>query len=219
MVGIPSAEQRLDSYPHQFSGGMRQRVMIALALSCNPKLLIADEPTTALDVTIQAQILDLMKRLKNDLGMAVIFITHDLGVVAGLCDRVIVMYGGRIMEQAPTRALYGDPRHPYTLGLLRSVPRLDEEKKERLTPIPGMPPDLIHAPPGCPFYPRCTFREARNRDEMPPLVEIEPGHQLACWVDVRTTKEHVIEDETARILPAEQQKDDVIDDSVMAEIK
>jgi oligopeptide transport system ATP-binding protein len=219
MVGIPSAEQRLDSYPHQFSGGMRQRVMIALALSCNPRLLIADEPTTALDVTIQAQILDLIKRLKNDLGMAVIFITHDLGVVAGLCDRVMVMYGGRIMEQAPTRTLYGDPRHPYTLGLLRSVPRLDEEKKERLTPIPGMPPDLIHAPPGCPFYPRCTFREARNRDEMPPLVEIAPGHQLACWVDVRTTREHSIEDETALVLPAEQQKDDVIDDSVMAEIK
>jgi oligopeptide transport system ATP-binding protein len=216
MVGIPSAEQRLDSYPHQFSGGMRQRVMIALALSCNPKLLIADEPTTALDVTIQAQILDLIKRLKNELGMAVIFITHDLGVVAGLCDRVIVMYGGRIMEQAPTGTLYGDPRHPYTLGLLRSVPRLDEEKKERLTPIPGMPPDLIHAPEGCPFYPRCTFREPRNRDEMPPLVEIAPGHQLACWVDVRTAQEHSIEDETALLLPAEQQKDDVIDDSIMA---
>lgn len=211
MVGIPSAEQRLDNYPHQFSGGMRQRVMIALALSCNPKLLIADEPTTALDVTIQAQILDLLERLKSELGMAVIFITHDLGVVAGLCDRVIVMYGGRIMEQAPTHTLYGDPRHPYTLGLLHSVPRLDEARKERLQPIPGMPPDMIHAPAGCPFYPRCTYREPRNRDEMPPLREIAPGHELACWIDVRTAPQHSIEDETALVIPAEGQRDDAID--------
>jgi oligopeptide transport system ATP-binding protein len=215
MVGIPSAEQRLDSYPHQFSGGMRQRVMIALALSCNPKLLIADEPTTALDVTIQAQILDLMRRLKSELGMAVIFITHDLGVVAGLCDRVMVMYGGRVMEQAPTGTLYAEPRHPYTLGLLRSVPRLDEERKERLTPIPGVPPDLVHAPPGCPFFPRCTFREPRNEFEMPPLREIEPGHHLACWVDVRTATEKVIEDQTATLIPADHQKDDVINDDLL----
>jgi oligopeptide transport system ATP-binding protein len=187
---------------------MRQRVMIAMALACNPKLLIADEPTTALDVTIQAQILDLIRRLRDDLGMAIIFITHDLGVVAGLCDRVMVMYGGRVMEQAPRHTLYADPRHPYTLGLLRSVPRLDEVKKERLTPIPGMPPDLIHSPPGCPFYPRCTFREPRNRDEMPPLMEIAPGHQLACWVDIRTAQEHPIEDETALLVPAEHQRDD-----------
>ena len=197
LVGIPSAEERVDNYPHQFSGGMRQRVMIAMALSCNPKLLLADEPTTALDVTIQAQILDLIRRLKAEFNMAVIFITHDLGVVAGLCDRVIVMYGGRIMEHASTLDVYTDPRHPYTLGLLNSVPRLDEDRKERLVPIPGMPPDMINAPDGCPFYPRCTFRELRNRDEMPPLRSVAPGHDVACWIDVRTTKQHVIEDETA----------------------
>ncbi|MEO8285965.1 MAG: ABC transporter ATP-binding protein [Chloroflexota bacterium] len=196
MVGIPSAEQRLDSYPHQFSGGMRQRVMIAMALSCNPKLLIADEPTTALDVTIQAQILDLIRRLKSEFNTAVIFITHDLGVVAGLCDRVIVMYGGRIMEEGKTLQMYKDPRHPYTLGLLKSVPRLDEERKERLEPIPGMPPDLVNPIPGCPFYPRCTYREPRNKDEMPPLRVVSPGHQVACWVDVTTTAPHSIEDET-----------------------
>ena len=196
MVGIPSAEQRVDNYPHQFSGGMRQRVMIAMALSCNPKLLIADEPTTALDVTIQAQILDLIRRLKREFNTAVIFITHDLGVVAGLCNRVIVMYGGRIMEEAPTELLYGDPRHPYTLGLLKSVPRLDEERKERLDPIPGMPPDLIHSIPGCPFYPRCTYREVRHEVEMPPLEEVAPGHRAACWIDVRVTQTHEIADET-----------------------
>jgi oligopeptide transport system ATP-binding protein len=196
LVGIPSAEQRLDSYPHQFSGGMRQRVMIAMALSCNPKLLIADEPTTALDVTIQAQILELIRRLKSEFNTAVIFITHDLGVVAGLCDRVIVMYGGRIMEEAPTVQIYGEPRHPYTLGLLKSVPRLDEERKERLEPIPGMPPDMVNPIPGCPFYPRCTYREPRNKDQMPPLEEVSPGHKVACWVDIRTTEPHAIEDET-----------------------
>lgn len=197
LVGIPSAEQRLDNYPHQFSGGMRQRVMIAMALSCNPNLLLADEPTTALDVTIQAQILELLRRLKDEFKMAMIFITHDLGVVAGLCDRVIVMYGGRIMEHATTLDLYTDPRHPYTLGLLNSVPRLDEERKERLVPIPGMPPDMINAPQGCPFYPRCTYREPRNRLEMPPLLGVKQGHDVACWIDVRTTKQHSIEDETA----------------------
>ncbi len=196
LVGIPSAEQRLDSYPHQFSGGMRQRVMIAMALSCNPKLLIADEPTTALDVTIQAQILDLIRRLKREFNTAVIFITHDLGVVAGLCDRVIVMYGGRIMEEAKTAELYQNPRHPYTLGLLKSVPRLDEERKERLEPIPGMPPDMARGIPGCPFFPRCTYREARNELEMPPLRLVSSGHQLACWVDITVTKPHEIVDET-----------------------
>jgi oligopeptide transport system ATP-binding protein len=203
MVGIPSAEQRLDSYPHQFSGGMRQRVMIAMALSCNPKLLIADEPTTALDVTIQAQILEIIKRLKSEFNTAVIFITHDLGVVAGLCDRVIVMYGGRIMEEAPTTNLYKDPRHPYTLGLLKSVPRLDESRKERLEPIPGMPPDLVNPIPGCPFYPRCTFREEYHRDNMPPLRNVAPGHQVACFIDVRTRETHEIEDETVVKVGAE----------------
>ncbi len=197
LVGIPSAEQRVDHYPHQFSGGMRQRVMIAMSLSCNPKLLIADEPTTALDVTIQAQILDLIKRLKSEFNTAVIFITHDLGVVAGLCDRVIVMYAGKIVEHAPTPQLYADPRHPYTIGLLKSVPRLDEVRKERLEPIPGMPPDLMSNIQGCPFYPRCTFREPRNKEEMPPLKMAEPEHEVACWVDVRTAKQHPITDETA----------------------
>ena len=148
LVGIPSAEERLDSYPHQFSGGMRQRVMIAMALSCNPKLLIADEPTTALDVTIQAQILDLIRRLKAEFNTAVIFITHDLGVVAGLCDRVIVMYGGRIMEQADTMQLYTDPRHPYTLGLVEIGAQTGRRTQGTAEPIPGMPPDLMHPIPG-----------------------------------------------------------------------
>jgi oligopeptide transport system ATP-binding protein len=203
LVGIPSAEQRLNAYPHQFSGGMRQRVMIAMALSCNPRLLIADEPTTALDVTIQAQILEIIKRLKDEFNTAVIFITHDLGVVAGLCDRVIVMYGGRVMEESPTTGLYKDPRHPYTLGLLKSVPRLDEDRKERLEPIPGMPPDLVNPIPGCPFYPRCTFREEYHRDNMPPLRNVAPGHQVACFIDVRTTETHEIEDETVLKVGAE----------------
>jgi oligopeptide transport system ATP-binding protein len=203
LVGIPSAEKRVDNYPHQFSGGMRQRVMIAMALSCNPKLLIADEPTTALDVTIQAQILDLIKRLKAEFNTAVIFITHDLGIVAGLCDRVQVMYAGKVIERGSTIDLYTDPRHPYTLGLLKSVPRLDEERKERLEPIPGMPPDLINAPPGCPFYPRCTYRQPRNNEEMPPLVAVAGEHEVACWVDIRTTEPHSIEDETALRVGAE----------------
>jgi oligopeptide transport system ATP-binding protein len=178
-----------------------------MALSCNPKLLIADEPTTALDVTIQAQILDLIRRLKSEFNTAVIFITHDLGVVAGLCDRVIVMYAGRIMEHAPTTQLYKDPRHPYTLGLLKSIPRLDEARKERLDPIPGMPPDLINTIPGCPFYPRCTFREPRNKEEMPPLKAVEPGHDVACWVDVRTAPQHEIVDETAVKLESDKTAD------------
>jgi len=215
MVGIPSAEQRLDHYPHQFSGGMRQRVMIAMALSCNPKLIIADEPTTALDVTIQAQILDLLKRLKSEFNSAVIFITHDLGVVAGLCDRVMVMYAGKVVERASTMQLYTDPRHPYTLGLLKSVPRLDEVRKERLEPIPGMPPDLVHTLPGCPFYPRCTFREPRNKEEMPPLRMAEPGHEVACWVDVRTAPQHSIDDETSVRLEVGAEEQDTIDEAVV----
>jgi len=185
LVGIPDAGARLDDYPHQFSGGMRQRVMIAMGLSCNPQLLIADEPTTALDVTIQAQIIDLVKKLKADIGMAIIWITHDLGVVAGLADRVLVMYAGHIIESARVKDLYGDPRHPYTLGLLRSIPRLDEQRQARLTPIEGLPPDLINPPPGCPFAPRCPFVLDRCWAEMPHL---EPagtnGHISACWVDV-----------------------------------
>jgi len=185
MVNIPEAGDRVDDYPHQFSGGMRQRVMIAMALSCNPQLLIADEPTTALDVTIQAQIIDLVKKLKDDIGMAVIWITHDLGVVAGLAERVLVMYAGYIVEEAAVKELYGNPRHPYTLGLLASIPRLDE-LKEKLTPIEGLPPDLIDPPPSCPFAPRCRFRIDRCLEENPTLAPVGPGHRIACWVDVQT---------------------------------
>ena len=184
MVGIPLAKERVDDYPHQFSGGMRQRVMIAMALSCNPRLLIADEPTTALDVTIQAQIIDLVKRLRRETGAAVMWITHDLGIVAGLCDRVNVMYAGRIVESAPVREIYYRPSHGYTLGLLRSVPRLDEERKTRLIPIDGVPPDLIDLPALCPFLPRCRFAEDVCQREAPPLREVGPGHSTACWVDV-----------------------------------
>jgi oligopeptide transport system ATP-binding protein len=182
MVGIPSARTRVDDYPHQFSGGMRQRVMIAMALSCNPQLLIADEPTTALDVTIQAQILDLIKSLSKEFGTATILITHDLGVVAGMCDDIIVMYAGRIAERASVYDIYADPAHPYTMGLLRSVPRLDEARKERLVPIEGLPPDLIDLPDNCPFHPRCIYAADQCRAEMPPLLDVGPNaHQAACW--------------------------------------
>jgi len=187
-VGIPEAARRVDDYPHQFSGGMRQRAMIAMALSCNPQLLIADEPTTALDVTIQAQIIDLVKRLQKELGMAVIWITHDMGVVAGLCERVIVMYAGHIIEQARIKELYGNPRHPYTLGLLGSIPRLDAARKSKLTPIEGLPPDLIDPPPGCPFVPRCAYAVERCSQERPGLRSVAPEHQIACWVDVKGGK-------------------------------
>jgi oligopeptide transport system ATP-binding protein len=184
MVGIPDAEKRLNDYPHQFSGGMRQRVMIAMGLACNPQILIADEPTTALDVTIQAQIVDLVKKLQKEIGMSVIWITHDLGVVAGLADRVIVMYAGSIVEEAPVKELYGNPRHPYTLGLLRSIPRMDRPRKEKLTPIKGLPPNLIDMPPGCPFAPRCEYRTERCLHEKPELREVGPDHRIACWVDL-----------------------------------
>ena len=184
-VGIPEAANRLGDYPHQFSGGMRQRVMIAMGLSCNPQLLIADEPTTALDVTIQAQIVDLIKGLKAELGTAVIWITHDLGVIAGLADRVIVMYAGYIVETAPVKTLYQDPRMPYTLGLLRSIPRLDEQRKTKLSSIEGLPPDLLNLPLGCPFSPRCPFTMERCLTEIPPLAPAgSDDHLVACWVDV-----------------------------------
>lgn len=185
MVGIPEAAQRADDYPHQFSGGMRQRVMIAMALSCNPRILIADEPTTALDVTIQAQIIDLVKRLRDDIGMAIIWITHDLGIIAGLAEKVIVMYAGYIVERASVKDLYADPRHPYTIGLLGSLPRLDEARKRRLFSMRGLPPDLINMPPGCPFAPRCDYVIDRCREEMPPLEPVELDHEIACWVDVK----------------------------------
>jgi oligopeptide transport system ATP-binding protein len=185
MVGIPQAADRLNDYPHQFSGGMRQRVMIAMALSCTPQLLIADEPTTALDVTIQAQIIELVKRLRDELGMAIIWITHDLGIVAGLAKRVLVMYAGFIIEEAHVKDLYSDPRHPYTLGLLGSLPRVDETQHRRLVSIEGMPPDLLGLPPGCPFAARCVYRIERCDKENPPLEPVSPGHWKACWVDAR----------------------------------
>jgi len=184
MVGIPRAADRLDDYPHQFSGGMRQRVMIAMALSCAPQILIADEPTTALDVTIQAQIVDLVKRLRDELGMAIVWITHDLGVVARLVANVIVMYAGYIIERAPVKELYAQPSHPYTLGLLGSLPRLDELERRRLVSIEGAPPDLVDLPQGCPFAARCPYVIERCRQENPPLRSIGPDHEVACWYDV-----------------------------------
>jgi oligopeptide transport system ATP-binding protein len=191
MVGIPEAGARLNDYPHQFSGGMRQRVMIAMALSCNPKLLLADEPTTALDVTIQAQILEIMARLSKELGTAVIIITHNLGVVARYADRVNVMYAGRIVETASAKELYANPRHPYTLGLLRSVPRLDEIRKDKLEPIEGVPPDLVNLPRGCPFYPRCRFHVEKCLDESPPLQMVGERHFSACWEWQNLAKEKI----------------------------
>jgi len=188
LVGIPLAADRVDNYPHQFSGGMRQRAMIAMGLSCNPQLLIADEPTTALDVTIQAQIVDLVKRLKNEIGMAIIWITHDLGVVAGIADRVLVMYAGYIVEEAPVKELYQNPRHPYTLGLLGSLPRLDADRPTKLKSIEGLPPDLIDFPPGCPFYARCNYRIDKCLEAMPPLETVGVGHKKACYVDVTTAQ-------------------------------
>ena len=184
MVGIPQAADRLDDYPHQFSGGMRQRAMIAMALACNPQLLIADEPTTALDVTIQAQIVDLVKRLRDEIGMAIIWITHDLGVVAGIADRMMVMYAGFVVEEAPVKEVYGNPRHPYTIGLLGSLPRLDEIREDRLTSIEGLPPDLIDLPDGCPFAARCIYAIDRCWQERPELEPVGPRHRIACWVDV-----------------------------------
>ena len=182
MVGIPDPERRLPQYPHQFSGGMRQRMMIAMALSCNPSLILADEPTTALDVTIQAQILELMKDLSRRFGVALLIITHNLGVVARYADRVNVMYAGRIIERGTARELYANPRHPYTLGLLRSVPRLDEPRRARLDPIEGQPPDLTRLPAGCAFTPRCAFSVDRCRIEVPPLRPVNgAGHVSACW--------------------------------------
>ena len=182
MVGIPDPDRRLVQYPHQFSGGMRQRVMIAMALSCNPKLLIADEPTTALDVTIQAQILELMKSLCREFGTALIVITHNLGVVARYADRVNVMYAGKIIEKGTSEEIYHQPKHPYTLGLLQSVPRLDEPRRVKLEPIEGQPPDLINLPPGCSFRSRCRYAIEKCTVDVPPLEVYESsGHVAACW--------------------------------------
>ena len=180
-VGIPDSERRLKNYPHQFSGGMRQRVMIAMALSCDPKLIIADEPTTALDVTIQAQILELMQSLAEQSGTALVIITHNLGVVARYANRVVVMYAGKIIETGTAEQIYHNPRHPYTLGLLKSVPRLDETRRVTLDAIEGLPPDLIDLPAGCSFTPRCKFSYDRCTEELPPLMQVSDGHHSACW--------------------------------------
>ncbi len=181
-VGIPDAKQRVNDYPHQFSGGMRQRAMIAMALSCNPTLLIADEPTTALDVTIQAQIVDLVKRLQENLGMAVMWITHDLGIIAEIAQKVNVMYAGYIVERGGVRDIFKNTRHPYTIGLLGSLPRLDEAPGTKLVSIPGLPPDLLALPPGCPFAARCIYAIDQCKEEMPQLERVEGSdHTVACW--------------------------------------
>ena len=187
MVGIPDAKARLKAYPHELSGGMRQRVMIAIALACSPEIIIADEPTTALDVTIQAQIVGIVKDLRERLDTAVIWITHDLGVVAGLADRVLVMYGGRIVEEAPVRDLYATPLHPYTQGLLASLPRLDQKGQE-LVSIPGQPPSMYAEPSACSFAPRCPHAFDRCFSEVPDLVEVRPGHRSACFWDVENER-------------------------------
>ena len=185
-VGIPDAARRVQDFPHQFSGGMRQRVMIAMALSCAPSVLIADEPTTALDVTIQAQIVELVARLRESLHMAIIWITHDLGVVAGMADRVLVMYAGFIVEEARVEDLYDSPSHPYTLALLAALPRVDRRRDQRLKSIPGAPPNLLVAPRGCPFAPRGEFVIEKCWHENPALMQVDKDHYSACWVDVKT---------------------------------
>ena len=189
MVGIVNAKDRLKDFPHQFSGGMRQRAMIAMALTCMPQILIADEPTTALDVTIQAQIIDLVKRLRDELGMAVIWITHDLGIIAGLAHRVLVMYAGYVVEMAQVTDLYTHPTHPYTLGLLNSLPKVTEKEKERLTSIDGLPPVLFELENKCPFAPRCKYTVDHCLKENPSLLQVSPEHYAACWVDPKTGKE------------------------------
>lgn len=183
LVGIPSPKSRMKQYPHEFSGGMRQRVMIAMALSCSPKLLIADEPTTALDVTIQAQILEIMKDIKNKLNTSIILITHDLGVVADICDKINVMYGGLIVEKGATRDIFYNSRHPYTWGLMESVPNPNTLIKRRLIPIDGQPPDLFNPPAGCPFYARCKYAMKLCKEQRPPLYQVGEGHEAACWLN------------------------------------
>ncbi len=202
LVGIPHPARRVDDYPHQFSGGMRQRAMIAIALALNPSLVIADEPTTALDVTVQAQVLELMKRLQAELGMAIIMITHDLGIIADMADEVMIMYAGKVMETASRHDLYYEPHHPYTTGLLGSLPQSGHEG-ERLVPIPGQPPSLIGPPPGCPFWPRCGFAMPKCRLEVPPLRAVPgaPGHTSACWLPLELTG-YSVEVDAARHLAA-----------------
>jgi oligopeptide transport system ATP-binding protein len=189
LVGIPNSRERLNDYPHQFSGGMRQRVMIAMSLICNPNILIADEPTTSLDVTIQAQIIEMVKELRDKLGMAMIWITHDLGVIAGLADRMLVMYGGFVIETATVKDLYYNPTHPYTKGLINSLPRVDSDEHRRLESIEGLPPVLKQKPSYCPFAPRCSFRVERCNKENPILLMTDVNHYTACWVDTLNRKE------------------------------
>lgn len=182
LVGIPSPDKRVDNYPHEFSGGMRQRAMIAIALSCQPDLLIADEPTTALDVTIQAQILELMKDLKDKVNTSIILITHDLGVVADVCSRIVVMYGGLIMEEGTVEQIFYSPKHPYTLGLIKSIPKLTDGQRNRLVPIEGTPPDLVHPPKGCPFADRCEYAAKICMEHVPPYFYVEENHRSMCWM-------------------------------------
>jgi len=201
-VGISQPDKRVDDYPHQFSGGMRQRVMIAMALSCNPELLIADEPTTALDVTVQAQILDLMKDLQAEFHSAIIIITHDLGVVAEIADEVVVMYAGRVLERGTVNDVFYAPEHPYTWGLLGSVTRMDRAREERLLPIPGNPPSLINVPPGCPFHPRCRYgalNGGKEREVVPELEESSPGHFAACHLPL-DERRRIFQNEVASLI-------------------
>ena len=185
-VGIPSPAERADDYPHQLSGGMQQRAMIAMAISCEPQLLIADEPTTALDVTIQAQVIELISNLRQELGMAAILITHDLALVAGFCEEIVVMYGGYIVERAPARDVFYTPKHPYTIGLLESMPSISAARGDRLSAIPGAPPDMTNLPVGCPFAVRCRYAKDKCIEEMPPVESIGDGRTIRCWVDVDT---------------------------------
>ncbi|MCQ0970004.1 ATP-binding cassette domain-containing protein [Paracoccus sp. TK19116] len=219
-VKIPDAKGRVRLYPHEFSGGMRQRVMIAMALLCRPQLLIADEPTTALDVTVQAQIMQLLADLQTEFGMAMILITHDLGVVAGSCERVAVMYGGRIREQAPVAPLFADPAHPYTQGLLAAIPRIDETEAE-LRAIPGAPPNMTHPPASCAYAPRCPYRLAECETERPPLEGFAPDRKRACFAaldDIRAHRHRVsiTADEAATAGPLEDEPDDALPDAAVA---
>jgi oligopeptide/dipeptide ABC transporter ATP-binding protein len=202
-VRIPAPERRVGDYPHQFSGGMRQRAMIAMGLANEPGLIIADEPTTALDVTVQAQIIQLLRQLNRELGTAIMLITHNMALVASLCRRVVVMYAGRVVEEGPVQQIFKSPQHPYTWSLLRSVPRVDEARKGRLVSISGLPPDLVRLPPGCKFHPRCAFREDRCSEEEPPLGEVGPQQVARCWVLMRNVPQEATQELRASVVPTD----------------